>query len=117
MRPVREWHAEVDADADASYASLLESIRADAYIAIVRQDDARREVHVEGQWWFHGEWRVEPAGPARCRVTQRVLSKVEGPMRLASFLPERQGLRFAERNFQESVARMRARGGAKPNGD
>lgn len=110
MRFVREWQAEVPVDAAAAYASLLESVRADPYVAIVRQDDARREVDVEGQWWFHGAWRVEPAGPGRSRVAQRVLSRVEGPMRVVSFLPERQGLRFARRSFQESVARMERQG-------
>ena len=108
MRLLREWTLPVAAPPKQAFASLLRSYTADEYTKVVHEDEAKRELHVEGQAWYHGELTVTAKGKGSV-ATMRVFSKKAGASRLVWWLPERQGLRFAETQFRDSVAKASQR--------
>jgi hypothetical protein len=95
-RVLREFAGHIDAQPDRVFALLVARVnpRGDAHVL---SDPATRRAVVQGDYWYRGEYLVEPDA-AGARVAHTIVNVAPGS-RLLGALTGRQVLRSAPREF------------------
>lgn len=116
MRLLRSWTLPLHPAPARAYTALARTYKADPYTRVVHEDPATRTLRMEGPWWYRGELSVVPGDGGGSLATLRVHSTARGLARLASWVAERRGLRFAEQAFRDAVRDAAEARAARPAG-